>query len=85
MPEKGHKALKEKLHTLAIRLPESAVQALDTEIAYRLDESPGIIISKSDLARDLILKGIRTFPSAAASAPTGSTDKKRTARKAAVS
>lgn len=81
MPEKGHKALKEKLHTLAIRLPESAVLALDAEIAYRLDESPGIIISKSDLARDLILKGIRTFPSAADSTPTSRTGRKRAAAK----
>ena len=77
MPEKGYKALKEKLHTLAIRLPESAVQALDTEIAYRLEESPGIIISKSDLARDLILKGIRTFPSAADSMPPSRPGRKR--------
>lgn len=69
MPEKGHKALKEKLHTLAIRLPESAVQALDLEIAHRLEDNPGIIISKSDLARNLILQGIRTFPSAPGSGP----------------
>jgi hypothetical protein len=57
--QKGAKLLKEKLITLTLRLPESIIMGIDREIARRLDEAPGIILHRSDIARDWIVRSSR--------------------------
>jgi hypothetical protein len=51
--------LKEKLVTLTLRLPESIIEGIDRDIARRLHEAPGIILHRSDIARDLIVRSLR--------------------------
>lgn len=57
--QKGAKLLKENLITLTLRLPESIILDIDREIARRLYEAPGIILHRSDIARDLIVRSLR--------------------------
>jgi hypothetical protein len=57
--KKGDKLLKEKLITLTLRLPESIIDGIDRDIARRLDDAPGIILHRSDIARDFIVRSLR--------------------------
>jgi hypothetical protein len=57
--KKGAKLLKEKLITVTLRLPESIIDGIDRDIARRLDDAPGIILHRSDIARDFIVRSLR--------------------------
>jgi hypothetical protein len=56
---KGSQLLKDELISLTLRLPKGVIEEIDGEIARRLEEAPGVILHRTDIARDFIVRSLR--------------------------
>jgi hypothetical protein len=59
MPPKGYQSLGEDLITVATRLPESMLQAVDAHIAVLHTQAPWARVNRADALRDLVQRGLQ--------------------------
>ena len=72
MPAKDHRTLGEDLTNVAVRLPASVLEQVDTHIATLRVLSPWARVGRSEALRDLILRGLQSLapqPPLASTAP----------------